>query len=104
MGRRLTIPSSRCPLAALSLRSHVRPSAVHNGATGRWSDIGESGGVICGAVEPHSDTANHAVKEIEEKIRVNTREVLENARAARTGAAGLARQRVVEPMSYRRNF
>ncbi|MDJ0961944.1 MAG: Glu/Leu/Phe/Val dehydrogenase [Acidimicrobiia bacterium] len=70
--------------------------------------IANAGGVICGAVEYHGGTATQAFQVIEEKIRANTREVLENAldkvTMPATAAAELARSRVEESMSYHRSF
>jgi glutamate dehydrogenase/leucine dehydrogenase len=70
--------------------------------------IANAGGVICGAVEYAGGTATQAFQVIEEKIRANTREVLEIARdthvMATTAAANLARNRVLESMGYRRSF
>jgi len=70
--------------------------------------IANAGGVICGAVEYHGGTATQAFQVIEEKIRANTREVLESARATNVmpsiAAAELAQRRVRESMGYRRGF
>jgi glutamate dehydrogenase/leucine dehydrogenase len=70
--------------------------------------IANAGVVICGAVEYAGGTATQAFQVIEEKIRANTREVLEIARETHvmpaTAAADLAKRRVLESMSYRRGF
>jgi glutamate dehydrogenase (NAD(P)+) len=70
--------------------------------------IANAGGVICGAVEYAGGTASQAFQVIEEKIRANTREVLEIAKSKeqmpRTAASDLARSRVLEAMAYRRSF
>ena len=70
--------------------------------------IANAGGVICGAVEYSGGTATQAFQVIEEKIRANTREVLEMAQATQTmpsaAAFQLAKQRVVDMMGYRRRF
>jgi glutamate dehydrogenase (NAD(P)+) len=70
--------------------------------------IANAGGVICGAVEYDGGTETQAFEVIEEKIRANAREVLELARGhgimPRAAAIELARNRVVEAMSYRRHF
>lgn len=70
--------------------------------------IANAGGVICGAVEYAGGTASQAFQVIEEKIRANTREVLEIGKAKeqmpRTAASDLARSRVLETMGYRRSF
>jgi glutamate dehydrogenase/leucine dehydrogenase len=70
--------------------------------------IANAGGVICGAVEYAGGTATQAFQVIEEKIRANTREVLEMAQQSHTmpceAAFEMARGRVVEMMGYRRSF
>lgn len=68
--------------------------------------IANAGGVICGAVEYAGGTATQAFQVIEEKVRANTREVLELAHGKgmmpSEAARELARSRVLEAMSYRR--
>jgi len=68
--------------------------------------IANAGGVICAAVEYHGGTQSMAMQSIEERIRENTRAVLETMRkksiTPRRAALGLARERVVAAMSYRR--
>jgi glutamate dehydrogenase (NAD(P)+) len=68
--------------------------------------IANAGGVICAAVEYHGGTQSQAFAVIEEKIRDNTREVLERARAdkilPRAAAVDLAQARVREAQRYRR--
>jgi glutamate dehydrogenase/leucine dehydrogenase len=68
--------------------------------------IANAGGVICASVEYHGGTENDALQQIAEKITRNTREVLERSRRRaiepRQAALDLARDRVVEAMSYRR--
>ncbi len=70
--------------------------------------IANAGGVICGAVEYAGGTATQAFQVIEEKIRINTREVLELAKRERSmpaaAALRIAESRVREMMSYRRSF
>jgi glutamate dehydrogenase/leucine dehydrogenase len=70
--------------------------------------IANAGGVICGAVEYAGGSATEAFAEIEEKIRANTREVLENAAATGTqprhAAIQLAKSRVKQMLDYRRHF
>jgi glutamate dehydrogenase (NAD(P)+) len=70
--------------------------------------IANAGGVICGAVEYAEGSESQAFAVIEEKIRTNTREVLQRAAAAgsepRHAAVDLARTRVKEMISYRRSF
>ena len=69
--------------------------------------VANAGGVICGSVEYHGGTKTQAFNEIEEKMRANTRAVLEKAReeklAPREAALALAKERVKEAMSYRRS-
>ena len=68
--------------------------------------IANAGGVICAAVEYHGGTETQALATIEERIRANTRAVLEES--ARTGVAprgaaeAIARARVREAHAYRR--
>jgi glutamate dehydrogenase (NAD(P)+) len=68
--------------------------------------IANAGGVICAAVEYHGGSQAQAFAVIEEKIRANTRTVLETARdqkvLPRTAAIDLARARVMEAAAYRR--
>ena len=68
--------------------------------------IANAGGVICAAVEYHGGTQSQAFAVIEEKIRENTRAVLDSARRRnvlpRVAAADLARARVGEAQQYRR--
>ena len=68
--------------------------------------VANAGGVICAAVEYHGGTQKSAFESIEERIRENTREVLETAKAHNQmpleAALALAKQRVAEAMAYRR--
>ena len=68
--------------------------------------VANAGGVICGSVEYHGGTKNQAFTEIAEKMRENTRAVLKKAGKdnvlPRDAALVLARERVLEAMSYRR--
>jgi glutamate dehydrogenase (NAD(P)+) len=68
--------------------------------------IANAGGVICAAMEYHGATRTAAFAAIEEKIRTNTRAVLDAARARgilpRQAAVELATGRVREAMSYGR--
>jgi glutamate dehydrogenase/leucine dehydrogenase len=68
--------------------------------------IANAGGVICAAVEYRGGTQSLAFQAIEEKIRENTRAVLESTRSRdispRQAAVNLARERVVSAMSYQR--
>ena len=67
--------------------------------------IANAGGVICAAVEYHGGTETQAFVVIEEKIRANTRAVLQRARDGgllpRAAAEQLARERVAEAAGYR---
>jgi glutamate dehydrogenase/leucine dehydrogenase len=69
--------------------------------------IANSGGVICASVEYHGGTENQAKALIEDRIRANTREVLERAQkdrcAPRQAAVSMARSRVAEAQAYRRH-
>ena len=60
----------------------------------------------CGSVEYHGGTKKQAFAEIEEKMRDNTRAVLNKAKREdvlpRDAALTLARERVAEAMDYRR--
>jgi glutamate dehydrogenase/leucine dehydrogenase len=68
--------------------------------------IANAGGVICAAVEFHGGTQSQAFEAIAEKLRANTRAVLDGARKAgtnpRAAALALAEARVREAMTYRR--
>jgi glutamate dehydrogenase (NAD(P)+) len=68
--------------------------------------IANAGGVICAAVEYAGGTASQAFLVIEEKIRANTRAVLDasaaSGRKPRAEAEALAVGRIREAMSYRR--
>jgi glutamate dehydrogenase/leucine dehydrogenase len=68
--------------------------------------IANAGGVICAAVEYHGGTQAQAFAAIEERIRANTHETLERARADRVppreAATRMAAARVREAMRYRR--
>ena len=70
--------------------------------------IANAGGVICAAVEYRGRSATTAFEEIDEKIRANTLEVLQDAVATgttpRAAAVALARERVESAMSYQRRF
>jgi glutamate dehydrogenase/leucine dehydrogenase len=68
--------------------------------------VANAGGVICASVEYHGGTQKRAFETIEEKIKENTRAVLEAARTHSQmpleAAVALAKQRVAEAMAYRR--
>jgi len=70
--------------------------------------IANAGGVICASVEYHGGTQHQAFQTIEEKIRTNTRLVLEEAAKANTlprqAAVALAEHRVRKAMEYQRGF
>jgi glutamate dehydrogenase (NAD(P)+) len=67
--------------------------------------IANAGGVICAAVEYHGGTQTQAFAAIEERIRSNTQEILERARAEhvlpREAAIRMTRSRLEEAMRYR---
>ena len=68
--------------------------------------VANAGGVICAAVEYHGGTQKQAFETIEEKVRENTKAVLELSKAHNQmpleAAMTLAKQRVAEAMKYRR--
>jgi glutamate dehydrogenase/leucine dehydrogenase len=67
--------------------------------------VANAGGVICAAVEYHGGTESQALAAIEERIRLNTQETLDRARAGnllpRQAAIQMARVRIEEAMRYR---
>jgi glutamate dehydrogenase/leucine dehydrogenase len=67
--------------------------------------IANAGGVICASVEFHGGTESDAFTQIGERIRRNTQEVLTCSREQRLeprrAAVEMARERVVEAMSFR---
>lgn len=67
--------------------------------------VANAGGVICAAVEYHGGTQAHAFAVIEDRIRSNTREILERAQAGhllpRQAAIEMTRVRIEEAMRYR---
>jgi glutamate dehydrogenase (NAD(P)+) len=69
--------------------------------------IANAGGVICAAMEYRGASESEAMARIEQKVRENTRAVLERARASdllpRAAAVGLATERVRRAMSCRRH-
>ena len=69
--------------------------------------VANAGGVICAAVEYRGGTQKQAFETIEEKVRENTRAVLELAQShsqmPTEAALALAKQRVAEAMAYRRS-
>lgn len=68
--------------------------------------IANAGGVICAAIEYHGGTQRAAFDYIDERIRANTRLVLESARSTgampRTAALSLAKERVLAASATRR--
>ncbi|HUK41999.1 MAG TPA: Glu/Leu/Phe/Val dehydrogenase [Candidatus Acidoferrales bacterium] len=68
--------------------------------------IANAGGVICASVEYHGGTQTQAFQTIEEKIRVNTTQVLEESAKTKTlpreAAVALAERRVRKAMQYQR--
>lgn len=70
--------------------------------------IANAGGVICGAVEYAGGTETQAFQVIDEKVRSNTREVLQKAQRdgimPSAAAMELARSRILEAIAYRRSF
>jgi glutamate dehydrogenase (NAD(P)+) len=68
--------------------------------------IANAGGVICAAMEYHGASESAVLDTIEEKLRRNTEQVLERARAGkilpRQAAVELAEERVRRAMSLRR--
>ncbi len=69
--------------------------------------IVNAGGVICASVEYHGGTETGAFATIKEKIQRNTDEVLDRAKREnvlpRTAAVAMARDRVEQAMSFRRD-
>ncbi len=69
--------------------------------------VANAGGVICASVEYKGGTQKQAFETIEEKVKENTRAVLELAKAhsqmPAEAALSLAKQRVAEAMAYRRS-
>ena len=68
--------------------------------------IANAGGVICASVEYRGGTQNAAFAYIDERIRANTRAVLEESRRAkalpRAAAVALAERRLRSAMQTRR--
>jgi glutamate dehydrogenase (NAD(P)+) len=68
--------------------------------------IANAGGVICASVEYHGGTQVQALQTIEEKIRVNTEEMLANSKRAgllpRQSAVALAETRIKKAMTYQK--
>jgi glutamate dehydrogenase (NAD(P)+) len=68
--------------------------------------IANAGGVICAAMEYHGETETQAMKVVGEKIRRNTRQVLDDAKRKqvppREAAIRLATERIRKAMGFRR--
>jgi glutamate dehydrogenase (NAD(P)+) len=98
---KLVVPGANIPLTAEAER------ALHERGVICVPDfVANAGGVICAAMEYHGATESAAFTAIEERIRGNTLEVLEQSRARdltpRAAADALAGERVKRAMSYRR--
>jgi glutamate dehydrogenase (NAD(P)+) len=70
--------------------------------------IANAGGVICASVEFHGGSQSQAMNAIEDKIRINTREILERARdgaiSPRKAADEFAQSRIRQAIAIRRSF
>jgi glutamate dehydrogenase (NAD(P)+) len=68
--------------------------------------IANAGGVICASVEYHGGTRSQAMAMIEDRVRNNTSNILEQTRkqrcTPRQAAMEMARSRVEQAMRYRR--
>jgi glutamate dehydrogenase (NAD(P)+) len=98
---RLVVPGANIPATAGALqRLHER------GIVAVPDFIANAGGVICAAMEYHGATRTAAFEAIEERIRVNTAQVLEDARSRDElpgeAARKLAESRVRRGMALRR--
>ena len=100
----------RCKLVLQGANIPVTPRAeriLHDHGVVSVPDfVANAGGVICASVEYRGGTQKQAFETIEEKVRENTRAVLELAKAHSQmpveAALSLAKQRVAEAMAYRR--
>jgi glutamate dehydrogenase (NAD(P)+) len=98
---KLVIQGANIPIAALAEeRLHQR------GVLNLPDFIVNAGGVICAAIEYHGGTQAMALQAIEERLRRNTRAMLESMRdrklTPRQAAVQMARGRVLNAMSVRR--
>jgi glutamate dehydrogenase/leucine dehydrogenase len=101
----------RCKLvlqgANIPVTSRAERILHDNGILSVPDFVANAGGVICASVEYKGGTKTQAFAAIEEKVRENTREVLDLARAhsqiPAEAALSLAKQRVAEAMAYRRS-
>ena len=70
--------------------------------------VANAGGVICAAAEYQGQSQQQALQAISEKLRENTREMLDRARTGglvpREVALGIARERVLRAMNLRRTY
>lgn len=117
------IPAARPDVITLANVDSIRARLILQGANIPASDEAElrlhqrgvlslpdfivnAGGVICAAIEYQGGTQALAFQTIEEKIRENTRAVLEATRRQKTlprqAAVSLARERILSAMAYRR--
>jgi glutamate dehydrogenase/leucine dehydrogenase len=68
--------------------------------------VANSGGVICASVEYHGGTEGQAMSAIEDRIKRNTRDMLDRAQGRncmpREAAIEIARNRIIEAQTYRR--
>lgn len=101
----------RCKVVLQGANIPVTPRAeriLHdNGIISIPDFVANAGGVICASVEYKGGTQKQAFETIEEKVRENTRAVLQLAKAhsqmPTEAALSLAKQRVAEAMAYRRS-
>jgi glutamate dehydrogenase/leucine dehydrogenase len=101
----------RCKIVLQGANIPVTPRAeriLHDAGILSVPDfVANAGGVICASVEYKGGTQKQAFETIEEKVRENTREVLQLARThsqmPAEAALSLAKQRVAEAMAYRRS-
>ena len=99
----------KCKLVLQGANIPVTPRAeriLHDSGIVSVPDfVANAGGVICASVEYRGGTQKQAFETIEEKLRENTRAVMELARAhsqiPAEAALTLAKQRVSEAMAYR---
>jgi glutamate dehydrogenase (NAD(P)+) len=92
--------------ANIAMTEAAEKHLYERGVTSVPDFIANAGGVICAAMEYHGATQAAAFQTIEEKIRANTEQVLEDSRKRgilpRQAATEMALGRVEKAMSYRR--
>ena len=92
--------------ANIPLSAEAETSLAGRGVLVLPDFIANAGGVICGAVEYRGGTEGAALVSIDEKIRANTKAVLDEVRrkgvSPRTAATSLAIKRVHQAMRTRR--